>query len=72
MSKGEKQPYEKKKWKRAKILIFSGIAVLVIIAVGIVFSGKIREEINKKGWFANKNELQAIVEQEDSGTEIAE
>ena len=62
----------KKKWKRAKILIFSGIAVLVIIAVGIVFSGKIREEINKKGWFANKNELQAIVEQEDSGTEIAE
>ena len=71
MSKGEKQPYEKK-WKRAKILIFSGIAVLVIIAVGIVFSGKIREEINKKGWFANKNELQAIVEQEDSGTEIAE
>ena len=35
-------------------------------------SGKIREEINKKGWFANKNQLQAIVEQENSGTEIAE
>ena len=61
-----------KKWKRAKILIFSGIAVLVIIAVGIVFSGKIREEINKKGWFANKNELQAIVEQGDFETENAE
>ena len=55
-----------------KILIFSGIAVLVIIAVGIVFSGKIREEINKKGWFANKNQIQAIVEQEDSETENAE
>ena len=55
-----------------KILIFSGIAVLVIIAVGIVFSGKIREEINKKGWFANKNELQAIVEQGDFETENAE
>ena len=61
-----------KKWKRAKILIVSGTAVLVITTLGITFSGKIREEINKKGWFANKNQLQAIVEQENSGTEIAE
>ncbi len=61
-----------KKWKRAKILIVSGTAVLVITTLGIAFSGKIREEINKKGWFANKNQLQAIVEQENSGTEIAE
>ena len=45
---------------------------MVTTTVGIVFSGKIREEINKKGWFANKNQLQAIVEQENSGTEIAE
>ena len=46
--------------------------MVVITTVGIAFSGKIREEINKKGWFANKNQLQAIVEQENSGTEIAE
>ena len=45
---------------------------MVITTVGIVLSGKIREEINKKGWFANKNQLQAIVEQDNSGTEIAE
>ena len=45
---------------------------MVITTVGIVLSGKIREEINKKGWFVNKNQLQAIVEQENSGTEIAE
>ena len=61
-----------KKWKRTKILIISGTVVLVITTVGIAFSGKIREEINKKGWFANKNQLQAIVEQENFGTEIAE
>ncbi len=46
--------------------------MVVITTLGIVFSGKIREKINKKGWFANKNQLQAIVEQENSGTEIAE
>ena len=45
---------------------------MVITTLGIAFSGKIREEINKKGWFANKNQLQAIVEQDNSGTEIAE
>ena len=61
-----------KKWKRAKILIISGISVVAITTVGIAFSGKIREEINKKGWFADKNQLQAIVEPENSGTEIAE
>ena len=45
---------------------------MVTTTVGIAFSGKIREKINKKGWFANKNQLQAIVEQDNSGTEIAE
>ena len=45
---------------------------MVTTTVGMAFSGKIREEISKKGWFANKNQLQAIVEQENSGTEIAE
>ena len=61
-----------KKWKRAKILIISGVIVILITTLGIVFSGKIREKINKKGWFANKNQLQAIVEQDNSETEIAE
>ena len=45
---------------------------MVTTTVGIAFSWKIREKINKKGWFANKNQLQAIVEQDNSGTEIAE
>ena len=46
--------------------------MILITTLGIVFSGKIREKINKKGWFANKNQLQAIVEQDNSETEIAE
>ena len=62
----------KKKWKRVKILIISGVIVILITMVGTAFSGKIIEEINKKGWFENKNQLQAIVEPENSGTEIAE
>ena len=45
--------------------------MILFTTLGIVFSRKIREAINKKGWFANKNQLQAIVEQENSGTEIA-
>ena len=61
----------KKKWKRVKILIISGVIVILITTVGTAFSGKIIEEINKKGWFGNKNQLQAIVEQENSGTKIA-
>ena len=62
----------KKKWKRVIILIILGVIVILITTVGTAFSGKIIEEINKKGWFGNKNQLQAIVEPENSGTEIAE
>ena len=46
--------------------------MILITMVGTAFSWKIIEEINKKGWFENKNQLQAIVEPENSGTEIAE
>ena len=58
-----------RKFKKSRVIIISGVTVTLITTLGIVSTLKIRK--GERNLLANESQTQAILEKENSGTEIA-